>query len=161
MTDVTVKAPSNSDLQLVKLAREIAMDIHPLDTILKQYSISAETWEILQQNSRFQSLLASEVETWHSAMNTSERVKAKAAAMLEEWLPELNNRLHDPDMALPAKIEGGKLITKLAGMDGRVDLVGAAGERFSVVINLGADAAPIRIEKDVAPVVIDHEASQG
>ena len=134
------------------------MDIHPLQTILQQYSISADAWEKLHQNSRFQSLLASEIETWQSALNTHERVKAKAAAMLEEWLPELNNRLHDGDEALPAKIEGGKLITKLAGLDCKAEVIGGSGERFSITINLGADAAPIKIEKDVTPKIIDHEA---
>ncbi|MGZ5095546.1 MAG: hypothetical protein ACXWCH_30895 [Burkholderiales bacterium] len=89
-------------------------------------------------------------------MNTPERVKVKAAAMLEEWLPELNNRLHDGDESLTAKIEGGKMLTKLAGMDGRAD-VAVGGERFTFTINLGAAAAPITIEKDVTPKVIDHE----
>jgi hypothetical protein len=147
---------SNVDATLVKLAREIAMDIHPLETILKQYSVSAEDWVILQENPRFKNLLASEVETWHSAMNTTERVKAKSAALIEEWLPELNNRLHDKEESLNAKIEGGKMLTKLAGMDGRAD-VAVGGERFTFTINLGAAAAPITIEKDVTPKVIEHE----
>lgn len=158
MANVTVLQPSQSDSLLVKLAREIAMDIHPIGTVLKQYSISDEHWETLKHNARFQALLASEVETWQSALNTHERVKAKAAAMLEEWLPELNNRLHDADETLPAKIEGGKMLTKLAGMDGRVDGVGAVGERVSITINLGADVAPIKIEKEVT-LTIDHESS--
>jgi hypothetical protein len=137
------------------------MEIYPLQTILKQYSVSPDDWVKLQSNSRFQAVLASEIETWHGALNTHERVKAKAAAMLEEWLPELNNRLHDSEEALPAKIEGGKMLTKLAGMDGRADVGTSVGERFTVTINLGADVAPIMIEKDVTPRVIDHEASSG
>lgn len=140
---------------LVKLAREIAMDIQSLETILKQYSITPEAWVTLQESPRFRNLLAAEVETWHSAMNTTERVKAKSAAMLEEWLPELNNRLHDKEESLNAKIEGGKMLTKLAGMDGRAEIA-AGGERFTFTINLGAAAAPIQIIKDVTPPVIDQ-----
>ncbi|RZN09646.1 hypothetical protein CWO91_16595 [Bradyrhizobium genosp. SA-3] len=101
-------------------------------------------------------MLASEVEAWNTALNTSERVKLKAAAMLEEWLPELNNRLHDTEEALPAKIEGGKMLTKLAGMDGRTGEVAGGGERFSVVINLGNHGPAIEISKEM-PKVIEGE----
>lgn len=158
MSTITVLKPSQSDALLVKLAREIAMDINPIQTILKQYSIDPETWAKLQSNARFQSVLASEVEVWQSALNTHERVKAKAAAMIEEWLPELNNRLHDQEEALPAKIEAGKMLTKIAGMDNtRGDVAGAGGgERFTVTINLGADTKPITIEKETQKV-IEHE----
>lgn len=133
------------------------MDVHPLETILKQYSITDERWEELQRNAKFQGLLSSEVEAWNTALNTSERVKLKAAAMLEEWLPELNNRLHDIEEALPAKIEGGKMLTKLAGMDGRPGDGGGGGERFSVVINLGNVAPAIEISKEIQPKVIEGE----
>jgi len=133
------------------------MDIHPIENILKQYSITAERWSELQRNAKFRGLLSSEVEAWNTALNTTERVKLKAAAMLEEWLPELNNRLHDVEEALPAKIEGGKMLTKLAGMDGRANDIGAGGERFSVVINLGNVAPAIEISKEIQPKLIEGE----
>jgi hypothetical protein len=152
-------SPSLGDLLLVKLAREIAMDIHPLETILKQYSISGEGWERLQKNPRFIALLGSEVEAWNTALNTAERVKLKAASMMEEFLPELNNRLHDGQEALPAKIEGAKLVAKMAGIGEKASFEGGSGEKFTVTINLGAGAAPITIAKDVTPAVqtIEHE----
>jgi DNA-binding transcriptional MerR regulator len=145
------------ELSLIKLAREIAMDIQPIETILKQYSIDDERWEELQRNARFRALLESEVESWNSAVNTHERVKLKAAAMMEEWLPELNNRLHDLEETLPAKIEGGKMLAKIAGMGERAANEGPAGEKFTVTINLGAQAPPIEISKDVGPKVIEGE----
>lgn len=159
MANVSVLAPSQSDLQLVKLAREIAMDIYPIETILKQYSISPETWEELQRNGKFKLLLESEAAAWGTALNTHERVKLKAAAMMEEWLPELNNRLHDTDEALPAKIEGGKMLARIAGMGLPGQVEGAAPERFTVTINLGAQTPPIEIAKDVTPKTIEHDAA--
>jgi hypothetical protein len=158
MAIVTVLAPSHSDILLVKLAREIAMDIQPLETILKQYSISPETWETLKSNGKFQNLLFSETEAWNGALNTHERVKLKAASMLEEFLPELNNRLHDRDEALPAKIEGAKLVTRIAGLGERVDAVGG-GERFTVTINLGEDAK-LTFDKQLPAKIIDHDPSE-
>lgn len=149
-------APSNADITLVKLAREIAMDIAPLDTILKQYAITMDAWAILQSNTRFQKYLLSEVEAWNTALNTHERVKLKAAAMLEEWLPELNNRLHDGDEALPAKIEGGKMLTRIAGMGENSVGGSGGGERFTVTINLGADSQ-LTFDKTLPQRVIEHE----
>lgn len=157
MATTNVLASSQSDLQLVKLAREIAMDIYPLETILKQYSISPKRWDELQRNGKFQILLESEGAAWSTALNTHERVKLKAAAMMEEWLPELNNRMHDPDENLPAKIEAGKMLSKIAGMGMPGQADGATPERFTVTINLGPQAPPIQIEKDVTPQVIEHE----
>jgi hypothetical protein len=152
-------APSQSDLDVVKLAREIAMDIQPIETILKQYSISPQRWEELQRNGKFVRLLESQVEEWNSALNTHERVRAKSAAMLEEWLPELNNRLHDRDIALPAKIEAGKMLTKMAGIGEREMGAGGGGERFTVTINLGEDHK-LKFEAALPSRVIDHDPEQ-
>ena len=135
------------------------MDIHPIETILKQYSITPEAWEQLQRNSRFQRLLASQVEEWNGALNTHERVRAKSAAMLEEWLPELNNRMHDQDEALPAKIEAGKMLTRMAGIGVAAGESGAGGERFTVTINLGEDHK-LSFEKQLPAKVIEHDPSE-
>lgn len=150
--------PSTSDTALVKLAREIAMDIQPIETILKQYSITDQAWEQLQRNGRFTRLLESQVEEWNSALNTHERVRAKSAAMLEEWLPELNNRLHDRDIGLPAKVEAGKMLTKMAGIGEREVGAGGAGERFTITINLGEDHK-LSFEKQV-PATIEHDPGE-
>lgn len=144
-------------MKLVKLAREIAMDILSLETILKQHSISPEQWEDLKYNGKFKLLLESESEAWNTALNTHERVKLKAAAMLEEWLPELNNRLHDIDEALPAKIEGAKMLTRVAGMGMPGQVEGGTAERFTVTINLGANAEPLQFVKELPAKVIEHE----
>jgi hypothetical protein len=160
MASTAVLAPSQSDLPLVKLAREIAMDIYPIESILKQYSITDERWEELQRNGKFQALLASEVEAWNTALNTHERTKLKAAAMMEEWLPELNNRLHDPDEALPAKIEGGKMLARIAGMGLPGQVEAGAPERFTVTINLGPATAPLEFVKELPPKVIDHDPAE-
>jgi hypothetical protein len=153
-----IVSPSQSDLALVKLAREIAMDIQPIETILKQYSIDPQAWEQLQRSGKFVRLLESQVEEWNSALNTHERVRAKSAAMLEEWLPELNNRLHDRDIGLPAKVEAGKMLTKMAGIGEREMGAGGGGERFTITINLGEDHK-LKFEKQ-APVTIEHDAGE-
>ena len=155
-----VSSPSNSDIDVVRLAREIAMDIQPLNKILEQYAISNETWSELQRNSRFRMILACEAEAWSTAMNVHERVKVKSAAMLEEFLPELYARMNDREQAFPAVIEAGKMLAKMAGIGNeRGDATAAIGERFVINISMGPQVAPVEFTKDVTPqVTIEHEA---
>lgn len=159
MAVVTVSAPSQSDINMVKLAREIAMDIQPIETILKVYCITPENWLALQRNQKFIQLLSSQTEEWNGALNTHERVRAKSAAMLEEWLPELNNRMHDQDIALPAKIEAGKMLGRMAGIGVPNVESGGGGERFTVTINLGEDHK-LKFEKQLPARVIDHDPDE-
>lgn len=154
----TVISPSNSDLDLVRLAREIAMDILPIEMILKQYDISDETWAKLQLNTKFMVLLGGEVEAWSSASNTYERVKLKSASMLEEWLPCLMTRMSDDDEALPAVIEAGKMLARIAGLGNSDQPAGVTGERFVINISMGPKADPLEFAKEVTSrVTIEHE----
>lgn len=145
-----------TDLSLLKLAREIAQDIHLLEDILANHNVSPENWQQIQQNPRFISYLESETANWNAALNTQERVRIKAASAVEEWLPELYARVHDANENLSAKVEAGKLLRDLAGFSKGGVGMEATGERFSVVINLGTDNQ-LKFEKEVTPRVIDHE----
>ena len=90
---------------------------------------------------RFQDLVYTATGEWNSALNTNERIKIKAAAAVEDWLTEAYVRLHDASENLPAKVELGKLLARIAGVGlANAELAGAAAERFHITINLGADA---------------------
>lgn len=146
------------DLTMLKIARELAIDLHDLPTILQHHSITENTWEVIRVHPRFNQLLAGELQAWQSAGNTHERTKLKAAAMLEEWLPEAYSQLHNPTQPLSARTELAKLISGIAGLGGRQgngEL--AAGERFTITINLGADQQ-LKYEKDITPRVIEGKA---
>jgi len=156
MTALTTVDHNVTELKLLQIAREIAMDIRPIEEILKVHEIEPNQWDTIQANPRFRAYLESEAASWHGTLNTHERVKLKAAAMLEEWLPELHMRMHDRAESLNAKIEAGKLARDLAGFAKSGVGVEAAGDRFSVTINLGNDAQ-LKFEKQLPPVVIDAE----
>jgi hypothetical protein len=152
--------PKDTDLLYVRVAREIAIEHHDIETILKRYQISDENWQKIQRDTRFIELLKSEIAEWQGATNTHERTKLKAAALLEEYLPEANTRLHDAGENLPAKVELAKLMARIAGMGlNNADIIGGSGERFSVTINLGADQS-LRFEKTVTPKVIEGTVNE-
>lgn len=149
MSEITPITPSFNDVILLKLAREIAMDIQPLPNILKTHDVDEAQWEMISQNTSFQRYLRAALEEWQSATNTAERVRLKSLSFVEEALPEFFARAHDPKESLAAKTEVLKTVAKFAGVGGNVE--GAvSGEKLTVTINLGADNQ-LRIEKDVTP----------
>lgn len=159
---VALESTGLDEVLALRIAREIAMDLHDIETILKNNQVEAQTWDKLQANRYFQALVAQAVADWNSALNTNERTKLKAASLVEEWLPEANRLAHDPKQLLSAKVELMKLLKSIGGVG-----VNPAGEgpseRFSVTINLGADAK-LKFEKTVTPQVIEggvQELSNG
>lgn len=150
MTAITKQSPGFNDVKLVKLAREIAMDISPVHEILHRHEIGEAEWDELQANTAFKSYLSGAIQEWHSATNTAERVRLKSLAFVEEALPEFFARAHAADENLQHKVRTLEVVAKFAGLGANVE--GAVvGERMTVTINLGADNQ-LRIEKDVTPV---------
>ena len=137
---------------IIQLAREIAINHLTTDQIQELYKITPEQWMIIQRSPRFQKILEGELLAWQGATNTAERTKLKAGAMVEEWLPEANKRLHDPNEALTAKTELAKLVSRIAGLEAK-ETNGPGNGGFSVTINLGD--RPIQIDKPLPPRVIE------
>lgn len=154
MAELATTFTTNPGVDYISLAREIARDMNPIQTILESRQIDANEWERIQANPHFQRVLSAEVEAWQSANNVGERVRLKALHFVEEALPEFFQRAHDPRETLNAKTEVLKTITRLAGIGNSMGETGAMGEKFSVTINLGADQT-LKIEKTVTPQVID------
>lgn len=154
MSTTTEISSSFKDVTMLKLARELAMDMRPLEAILATHEVTSDEWGVIANHPVFQGYLRGALEEWQSATNTQERVRLKSLSFVEEALPEFFARAHDPKETLASKIEVLKTISKFAGVGGTVE--GAiAGERMVVNINLGADHQ-LHIEKDYT--VIEGEA---
>lgn len=140
-----------TDLFFVQIAREIAINHHTLPEICRKYRVTASQMATVIRNRRFQQLLSEEIASWQSAKNTPERTKLKAAAIMEDWLPEAHAKMHDKTEPLPAKTEVAKLVARIAGL-GMDKALGPneTGEKFSVTINLGADNQ-LKFSKDITP----------
>lgn len=129
----------HGDALMRRLAREIAMDMNDLERILKSNGIAPREFQRLSKTARFATILQEEVTAWNTASNGPERVKIKAAAMIEEWLPEAFQQMHNGDASLQHKTQLATLVSRLGGMDKSEMAMGTVGDRFSVTINLGAD----------------------
>lgn len=140
----------DDDQLLVRLAREIAMDHYELDEILKRYQIDARHWERIKEDKYFTSVLASEIASWNETVNTHQRSKLKAAAVIEDWLPEAHKMLHARGESLAARVSLAQLLTKIAGMGAAVEgeVIGDGG-KFVININLG-EKKELHIEKIIS-----------
>jgi hypothetical protein len=138
---------------ILALAREVAMNVNNLETILETHRIHHETWSILSADPKFIRLLQSQVIAWESATNSQERLKVKSASLIEGWLEKVNTYLHNGELTAP-KVELAKFVARLAGVGLDRAGIDGGGERFAITINLGADSK-LKFEKVLPAKVIE------
>src|SRR5690606_461848 len=98
------------DTNMRRVARELAMDIHTLDDILKNCQVPIDEFNVWRAHPKFLQYLDQYRAEWHSATNTSERVKIKAGVVMEEFMEEAYLNLHDKKLPLNHRVELGKLV---------------------------------------------------
>lgn len=149
------------DIDLVRLAQEIAIDHEDIDLVLDRYKLDYDAWRTLLEFPRFVALLENEEEAWRSAKNTKERVKYKAAALIEGYLEEAQISLHDRNQTLIARTGLAKLVAGFANIGleegGRFSTGGGGSGGFSITINLGdktinLNRKPAEIGHDDQPI---------
>jgi len=143
-------------LTIVRLAREIAMDIRPIDEILQIQNISRDIFDKIRITKEFERVLQNEIEAWNSAVNTAERVRLKSLSFVEESLADFYADAVNKNESLSARTEVLKTVARFAGIGGSGVDGAINGEKFFVTINLGTDKT-VKFEKDVTPKVIDAE----
>jgi hypothetical protein len=139
-----------TETKILALVKEIALDIKDIPDILQTTGVTWEQYDAIKETDYFKRMLEEAISAWNSALNAQERLKLKAATALEDFVPELYGRLHDRAEPLNHKVEGAKLLARIAGVDAPNNGAGVVGERFTVTINMGT-ATPVQITKDVTP----------
>lgn len=141
--NATVVPPGLSEPKLVALAREIAMGIMPIKDILRRLSLTQADLEHVKDHPRFTQLMSQMAAEWGATLNTGERVKVKAAALVEDTLPEIYHLLHDRRETFSAKVEALKLLKTLGSLGERDPTTGLAPERFHLEIHIGEGKAQV------------------
>lgn len=155
----TLPVGADRERDMVKLAREIAMDLRPLDVILEMHQVKREEFELIKVNPYFVRVLSAEKEAWEAASNTAQRVSLKSAAIVEEFLPELYRRMVNPKEDLLKVVKGLEHVSKLAGMGKESERSTDLADKVVITINMGADAK-LQMTKEVPSKVIDHDANE-
>lgn len=125
------------DINVIKLAREVAIDHYPINDILTRYNITPEVWDALQEWPRFKELVEIERQNWLSATNTNTRIRLKSATVIEEWMEQGYLLLHDAKESFNSKIELLKLLGKFSGMDQPPAVQGEIAGRVTINIKIG------------------------
>lgn len=140
--------------RLTSLARELAMDIHDVPSILQAHKISPEDFETIKQSPEFQTALDQMVMEWTSATNTEKRVKFKSQSSIEESLLSLHAAANDATQPLNHRVLALQFLAKLGGL-GAEEKDTKQAERFSITINMGN--TPTIIEARAEPVTIEAD----
>lgn len=146
-------------VNLAAVAREIAMDILPINQILKLHQIDDPTWMLIQEHQKFQQMLQDMTQEWQTASNVRERVKAKAGTGLETQLDVYIAAIGDKDIPLTQRVEAGKFLATLGEMIGKEFLGGAGGNAFQINLNIGTTSVDSQVRPPLR--VIDGEVVKG
>lgn len=145
---------------VARLARAVVMELQPLSRILEEFKIVQDQFEVIKHIGYYKRVSEEFAAEWNKITNTQDRLRLISAVMLEEGLPRLGSQMVDTNIAASVAVETGKFFAKIAGVgEGKVASDTPAGEKFSIVINLGEDTK-LRFEKDAAPAqsIEDKEA---
>ncbi len=126
--------------QMAALARDIAMNIYPIETILQNHRLTNAQYDFLSEhNEFFKNSVAQQANEWQGVKNTQDRLRAQAAAALEEQLPVIASRMGQKSEKLADAVEAAKLFAKIAAVDTDTGGARRGGEGFTISIDLGAD----------------------
>jgi len=151
------------DTDVIRLAKEIAIDHYPVADILARYNIDAETWDALNEWPRFKELVEHERQQWNSALNTNTRIKLKSGTVIEMWMEEGNKLLHSASESFNSKIELIKLLGKFSGLEAQERIIGeTAAGRVTINIKIGNDQIGYEDAEiiDAVPVIIESDPDQ-
>lgn len=151
MTDELNPSVSALPDRMVSIAREIAMDLHELDEVLRRYSLTPGEFKSMSEDPRFHAVLDAAVGEWNAAKNTADRIKMKAGISLEESIVNLHAAMNNVNEPLNHRVEVAKLMAKLAGVGEAA--AGPSGPGFSLTINMGEAQPHVVKIRDITPVI--------
>jgi hypothetical protein len=104
-----------SDLDIARIAREIARDLKPLQLVLEGAGISLDSFDRIQRTEVFQQHLNEQAALWAGTTKATlrERVATKAAMAIEELLVEAVELVRNKDIPGAARVQALQFIAKV------------------------------------------------
>lgn len=143
------------EIDLRRLARELAMGLIDPTIILESHGVDENRWVELCRNRRFLELLQDEHQTWYAAKNTRERIELKTWAGIEDALPQLFGYLHMPDFSDAAKVSLFSALQKQIGIGIKSDGSSDPGQKVTININTGTQQVHVEHGPDITPEVTE------
>jgi hypothetical protein len=127
-----------------RLIWDLVSNMRPAAEILKQYGLSPGDLAVKAQNEMFAGAYREAERVWKSDMNIQQRIRLKAAFLLEDTLPSLFNIIKQDGIGVNAKLAAIEQLTKISTV-ANDPKKGEASEKHSITINIGGEKKPIQV----------------
>ena len=135
------------------LASELAREVHPLGEVLQHWSIASGFFEEhIREHPRFRMFYAEAYVLWNTPGNYADRSRIKSGVAFEEWVLKAGQTLHDDTQPLSARVELGKFLARISGIEQQKEGKSAQGEKFVLNINFSGGLQQVQGE---LPKMID------
>lgn len=146
-TDVAITAGSITDHDS-RLIADLVGNIRFQKDVLAQYGLTEKDLAAKMLNPGFAAHYRETARLWNSDMNTQERVRAKAAFILEDSLPELARIAKGSQTPVNAKLAAIEQLTKISTVANVPKQAEGGGEKHSITINIGGGREPVTINAE-------------
>lgn len=130
-----------------RLVWELAAEISKPAEILKRYGLTAQDLKAKTNDKMFIAALREAKNAWKSDLNVQQRVRLKAALLLEDSLVDILMIIKTPEMSAVNKLEATKQLASMGDVGPRKTGSADPGSGFKLVINLG-DNSPKSVTID-------------
>jgi len=130
-----------------RLIFDLVANLRPKSAVLVQYGMTVQDLASKAQSPMWQAAYRETERLWKSEMNTAQRIRLKAAFLLEDSLVPLSQIVHSQNMPVSSKLQAIEQLTKISTV-ANVPKDSATGERHSITINIGGGKAPIVISTE-------------
>jgi len=147
-----------TEVDISRLAREIARNLKPLELVLETHGIEAEAWDRIQASQIFLTRLAEEAAVWAGTTrdNLRNRIATKAAIAVEESMGEAIAMVGDARIGGEARIKALQFLAKLGQLDANQATKDDGSGRVTINILLGGKKLSFDKETN-EPKIIDAE----
>lgn len=123
-----------------RLAWEIAAEIAPITDILKRYEISPQDFKNKLKDPMFRMAIREAKSMWKSDLNVQQRIRVKAAMLVEDSLLDVFAIIKNEHMPAASKLEAFEKLMKTADLAPKAGKGegGPVGAGFKINIHLGS-----------------------
>ncbi len=129
------------------LAAELAAQLYTIPDILERFELSKSQLKKITKDPHFREIYVEAKALWNGSGNVKERIRKKAALLLEDSIMPIYTIIHDGNVTPPARIEAFAKLVAIADMQPtKQDGNNTGGEKFTLNITFGDEKKTVVIE---------------
>lgn len=148
---------SDRDAQLIL---ELAAQISPVKEVLARYGLTEVDLRERMEQPGFKAALKEAARAWQSDLNVQERIRLKAAALVEDNLLTLHGMLKQEATGPTAKLKAFEHLSDLA-VPKKAEGPASAGTRFQLNITIPGTEKPVVVEGEAKQDVQEGDWAAG